>query len=506
MQAWAGTGWGFQFIPRIGMEVVVSFLGGDLDRPVVMGCLYNAVSPPSHPLPASSTRSGVRSHSSPGGGGWNEIAFEDRAGQEQLYLKAQRNQDEEVGLDRTEKVGRDASAAIGRDMRTEVGQHRVDATGGDHRVIINGVRTVSVAHHDDLDVRGARVVKVSGTDIKRVEGASTVEIGRAHDESVGGDSSLTVLGNHVVVVEGEERRDVRGAGRITYSKGCSLNVAGGVVLAVGTKDAPATAEAKLGGDLVLRGDGAIEIVSERRIQFRVGKTLLTLDSKEMRLEAERITLSAKSIEAAGEKGSLSVGEKVEVKADAVKLTSKDDAIIELNEEAKIDGKVVKIKPGLAAEMAKRAEREEQAEKADKVDVRLFDLAGEPIPNAPYEVSFFGYYDEGTAADGTVKIPVFPDVETAHLRWGRPKDKRENPQDKELYEYEMEVYLMVDAKDDNETLRRKLHNLGHGGCDLTAAVRHYQDSLGTERTGSVNDVLADVSQRHDAVNPVKIKPE
>ena len=503
MQAWAGTGWGFQFVPRIGMEVVVSFLGGDLDRPVVMGCLYNAVNPPSHGLPASATRSGIRSHSSPGGGGWNEIAFEDRAGREQLYVRAQRNLDEEVGLDRTAKTVRDANEEVGRDLRTEVGQHRVDATGGDHRVIVNGGRTVAVASRDDLDVRGPRTTAVAGVDRTRIHESQVVEIDHGRSVVIGGSDHLTVRGERAIVIDGEETRDVLGQARITFSSACALNAAGGVVFNVGSKDTPASAEGKLSGDLVLRGAGAIEIASESRIQLRVGKTTLTLDAKGATLEADKITLSAKAIEALGAKGSLSVGEKVEMKGDAVKLASKDDAILELDKEAKLDGKVVKIKPGLAAEMAKREEREEQAKTLDKVSVTLFDLTGEAIDNAPYEVSFFGYHDEGKAANGMIEIPAFPDVETAHLRWGRPKDKREDPADSEPYEYEMEVYLVADTDDADEALRRKLHNLGHHGSDLTAAVSHFQDSLGLDRTGRTADILADVGDRHGGVNPIKL---
>ena len=68
-QAWAGAGWGTQFIPRVGMEVVVTFLGGDIDRPMVTGCVYNATHPPPYPLPGSAATSGIRTQSSPGGDG-----------------------------------------------------------------------------------------------------------------------------------------------------------------------------------------------------------------------------------------------------------------------------------------------------------------------------------------------------------------------------------------------------------------------------------------------------
>ena len=87
-QTWAGAGWGALTVPRVGMEVVVHFLEGDPDKPLVTGCVYNAISPP--PL-ESHTKSGFRTNSSPGGGGANELSFEDEKGKEEVYLHAQRD-------------------------------------------------------------------------------------------------------------------------------------------------------------------------------------------------------------------------------------------------------------------------------------------------------------------------------------------------------------------------------------------------------------------------------
>src|SRR5262249_40965481 len=77
MQTWAGTGFGSQFVPRVGMEVLVMFVGGDVDRPMVIGCAYNATHPHPFSLPTQKTRSGIRTQSTLGGGGFNELSFED---------------------------------------------------------------------------------------------------------------------------------------------------------------------------------------------------------------------------------------------------------------------------------------------------------------------------------------------------------------------------------------------------------------------------------------------
>jgi type VI secretion system secreted protein VgrG len=500
MQPWAGTGFGFQFIPRIGMEVVVSFLGGDLDRPILLGCLYNAINPTPHILPAQSTRSGIRTRSTPGGGGSNEITFEDLANNEQLFVHAQRNFDAEVGLDRTENVGRDSVETTGRDRKSEVAQHRHDATGGDHRVIINGGRSVAIASRDDLDVRGPRRVRVGGPAETTVAGPAQLTIDGARTTSIQGDDTLRIRRDATLVIDGAASCDVLGESRLSFSDKLSINAGGGITLAVGGQT-PAPAAVSLSGDMTVKGSGTLQLSSDTRVEIRVGKSVLTLLPDEVRIESDKITLNAKSIEATGEEGGLSVGKEVSLRGNAVKLASKDDAILELDKEARLDGKVVKIKPGLAAEMAKREEREAQAKEVGTTSVSLFDLSGELIPNAPYEVSFFGYLDQGTAGAGVVDIPAFPDVERAHVRWGRPKDKREDPEDQDIYEWEMDVYLKVDADSPEEGLRRKLHNLGHIADSLSTAIRHYQDSLRVDRTGAVADAASDIQTRHATAAPV-----
>ena len=215
----------------------------------------------------------------------------------------------------------------------------------------------------------------------------------------------------------------------------------------------------------------------------------------MSIEAEKIKLKAKSIEGTSEKGAVSMGEAVEITGKTVKIFSEDKAILELDKEAKLDGQAVKIKPGLAAEAKKAEEREEQAKDLEKTKVHLFDWTGKAINDAPYEVSFFGYLDEGTAADGTVEIPSFPDVEKAHVRWGRPKDQRPDPNDPDRVRVrDGRVPDRGFHADEDEALRRKLHNLGHQGEELYEAIHKMQAALGADRTGDAADVADEVEPR------------
>ncbi|HUU22577.1 MAG TPA: type VI secretion system tip protein VgrG [Phycisphaerae bacterium] len=106
-QPWAGKKWGQMFIPRIGQEVIVEFLEGDPDQPIIVGRVYNGDAMPPYELPSNMTMSTIKSNSSKGGGGWNELRFEDKKGSEQIFIHAQKNMDERVLADSKEWIGND---------------------------------------------------------------------------------------------------------------------------------------------------------------------------------------------------------------------------------------------------------------------------------------------------------------------------------------------------------------------------------------------------------------
>ena len=123
-QPWGGVAFGGIFIPRIGQEVLLQFLEGDPDRPVVSGRVYNGENPLPYPLPDKKTVSSLKTASSPGGGGYNELRFEDAAGSEEIFLHGQLDMNAVIERDRTQKIGRDASDTIGHDLTASVGHDR----------------------------------------------------------------------------------------------------------------------------------------------------------------------------------------------------------------------------------------------------------------------------------------------------------------------------------------------------------------------------------------------
>ncbi|MGH1348761.1 MAG: type VI secretion system Vgr family protein [Nannocystales bacterium] len=155
MSPWAGPGYGASFIPRVGMEVVVGFLGGDPDRPVVTGCLYTGTNMPPGALPESKTCTTLRTQSSPGGEGFNELRFEDAAGREEVFLHAQRNertvvkaaQFTQVGATRSLSVGKDSKRTIGGSETVQVGTPNAEEKGELQVFVAGGeLRTIGDVH------------------------------------------------------------------------------------------------------------------------------------------------------------------------------------------------------------------------------------------------------------------------------------------------------------------------------------------------------------------------
>lgn len=143
-QTWAGTGWGGIYIPRIGQEVIVEFLEGDPDRPIVTGCVYNGLNTPPYPLPDEKTKSTIKSMSSTGGGGFNEIRFEDKKGSEQLFIHAQSAQDNRVKGVSREFVGGSRHLIVKEHQLEKVDKDKHVTVNGDHKEKVEGAMSLTV--------------------------------------------------------------------------------------------------------------------------------------------------------------------------------------------------------------------------------------------------------------------------------------------------------------------------------------------------------------------------
>ena len=183
-QTWAGSGWGFIQIPRIGQEVIVDFIEGDPDLPIITGRVYNASQMPPYGLPGSATQSGWKSDSSLGGGGYNELMFEDKAGSELVNFQAQKDHNLLVKNDRTKLVQHDQSDRIDHDAKHSVG-HNLDEDVGNNKTVKVGVdQTTNIGNNDTETVGVNRSLTVGSNETISIGSNSTETIGIAHTQTV----------------------------------------------------------------------------------------------------------------------------------------------------------------------------------------------------------------------------------------------------------------------------------------------------------------------------------
>ncbi|WP_438044462.1 type VI secretion system Vgr family protein [Sorangium sp. So ce128] len=203
-QGWAGTGYGMIVIPRVGQEVLVAFLDGDPDQPVIVGRVFNAAQKVPYKLPDHKTRSTWKSDSSPGSNGSNEIMFEDLKGKELVYLQAQR--------DLRKLVKNDEAITVGHDRQKLVVRNELETTGG-NLTEVTGVNRTEITGANRLTVVGGAHGKlVIGDESERTDGGVALFVGEDQDlvvrqvkrERVEGDAHLRVKGKRNEQIDGKE--------------------------------------------------------------------------------------------------------------------------------------------------------------------------------------------------------------------------------------------------------------------------------------------------------------
>ena len=183
---WAGKNWGFIQIPRIGQEVIVDFLEGDPDQPIVTGRVYNADQMPPYALPANGTQSGLKTRSSKQGGeaNFNELRFEDKKGSEEVYLHAEKDWNTMVEHDHTRTVGNDETLTVKHD-RTRLVEH-------DEKVTVKNDRTKTIEHDETITVQNDRSATIQHDDTLTISNKLATSVGMDESRSVGGKRETSV--------------------------------------------------------------------------------------------------------------------------------------------------------------------------------------------------------------------------------------------------------------------------------------------------------------------------
>jgi type VI secretion system secreted protein VgrG len=233
---WAGKSWGQIFLPRIGQEVVVSFLEGDPDRPLITGSVYNAEQTVPYTLPTDQTKSTIKSNTSKGGAGFNEMRFEDKKDSEEIFVQAQKDMNVIVNNNETRKVGF---------VKKETGSQTIDIyqdrtvtldQGNDKLEIKTGNRTLLVdTGNDTYTVAGTRDVKVTKAETHTNEDAFTQKVTKDYTLTIDGNLSITVSGTVTFKSTGD--MTLQTSGNLTEKATGDALVQGMNVTAKATSDA-----------------------------------------------------------------------------------------------------------------------------------------------------------------------------------------------------------------------------------------------------------------------------
>jgi len=300
-QIWAGGKWGGIHTPRIGQEVIVEFLEGDPDRPIITGRVYNGDRMPPYDLPANATQSGIKSRSSKGGGAdnFNEIRFEDKKGEEELYLHAEKNHTNITENDRSESVGHDRSLSVGNDKSESIGNNKSIDVAVDHSESIGANKTLSVGSNHSEQVGSNMSITVGsnltesvainyaetvGAAMELTIGAAFTEtVGAAKEQTIANNKSETIGKNKSVSVGKDLSEEIGGAHSENVTKEYSLNAKKVVINAekeITIKTGKASISMKDDGTITIsgkniniKGSGAINVKASKNIVMK-GKKIL----------------------------------------------------------------------------------------------------------------------------------------------------------------------------------------------------------------------------------------
>ncbi len=329
MQTWAGAGFGAFVLPRVGMEVVVSFIDGDPDHPLVTGCVYNGANPGPYEMPAKKMQSGFKSNSYPGGGGFNEFRFDDTKAEEEVWLQGEKDWNtlikndltrdvlhdeiQNVTHDRTRTVGHDEDLSVGNDRSRSVGNdesvtvasnriktvalnetlnvgaNRIRSVGAMETVTIGAVQNISVGVTQNETIRVDRKTSIGNEDQLTVAGQQVVSVVRNQTTQIGGDESRRVGGDAKYKVDGSLKDAVKGSRTRNVSRTETVTVALNQMINVGL-----ARQVNVGGAYNVTVGGLVNVVAGVSHEIVCGDSSIKLEKD------GTITISGKKITIAGE--------------------------------------------------------------------------------------------------------------------------------------------------------------------------------------------------------------
>eukprot|EP01013_Petalomonas_cantuscygni_P013468 TRINITY_DN277_c0_g5_i2.p2 TRINITY_DN277_c0_g5~~TRINITY_DN277_c0_g5_i2.p2 ORF type:complete len:720 (-),score=192.46 TRINITY_DN277_c0_g5_i2:527-2476(-) len=239
-QNWAHKGYGGMVIPRIGMEVIVEFIEGDPSKPIVTGCVFNGKNTPPYPLPANKTRSVFKTDSHEAEG-FNELRFEDKGGEEEIWIHSQKDRNEKTLNDHSEEIDHDWSQLVGNDKAIEVVHDHTEKIGNDetretgnnqkvtvgqnHTEDIGKDRTETVGQNNKTTIGKDHTHTVAKNNKQSTGENETVTVGKNATEKVGKNKTISV-GDNLTITAGKAITITCGKASISIKKDGTIAISG----------------------------------------------------------------------------------------------------------------------------------------------------------------------------------------------------------------------------------------------------------------------------------------
>jgi type VI secretion system secreted protein VgrG len=503
MQNWSGASWGFQFIPRIGMEVIVVFVGGDVDRPMVIGAAYNGGNVPPFALPQEKSRSGIRTHSTVQSEGYNELSFEDLAGREQIRVRAQRDLDEHVLHDHTCAVDHDQTFTVGGDQRESI--------RGAQSLRVGAARTVQVGGLEDHAVAGSRTVRVGLRQQTLVGGSARMEVQGDRQDQVGGTFRTRVVGNHNTEVagnlsarvDGDHRVEVAGRSVTSVHHDALVSVRGSHAVVVTGEHSVSVAGASSSrgtGDVSVQTTKKLSLQADEGITLTCGSSVVKITPDEVQVLSKKLTF--KGLDEVSVRGGgaalMKLHGSFEVTASDVQVKG-PGAALSLGATATLSGAQVSLKNGAGGSTSDRTHDPTSSDTPREWAFTLYEPAAtaghDPVPLANVAVTATGHGPEAwsgsTDGGGVLRLPVVYPRCVIHVVAGR-------------YTFDLQAGGLAAPQSPEQAARERLYNLGHGPGDvdgwsadsLRNAVGSYQAAAGETVSGLLlDDTLSSLRDRH-----------
>lgn len=291
-QPWAGSGFGGMNIPRISQEVIVSFLEGDPDRPIISGRVYNAESmpypsnagrnvskssgeakyPDNQPpkdIPAADMMSSFKSNSLGGSGGHNEITMNDTGGDEGLFFRAEKDEVHTVGNDRTDNVGNDEDRKVGNNRTRVVGVDETVEIGNNQEVTIGNDRDNSIGANHTESIGANHDESIGANHTQTVGGIQSIAVAGESGSAIGGNKSTTVGGSESRSIGSSRQTDVGGSDNVTVAM--ISNLSAGLIASI-----------EAGAQVVLQGPGGT---------ITIGPSGIHIKGKEVKIEGDVVLIN-----------------------------------------------------------------------------------------------------------------------------------------------------------------------------------------------------------------------